>query len=66
MAATLSVTVNIPAADSRGAEVMWAAHALTIAAHEIRRAGGQVTNGKIVVQGGVNVGEWTYVPQAKS
>jgi hypothetical protein len=66
MAASVTVQIEIPSADSRGAEVQWAAHALAIAAHAIRRAGGAQTSGTITGEGGIPLGRWDYLPQAAS
>ena len=66
MAASLSVTVNIPTAETRAIEVKWCDRALQLAAHAIRRAGGQATSGDITGDGGVLLGSWVYTPEAAS
>ena len=66
MPASLSVTVNIPTAETRAIEVKWCDRALQLAAHAIRRNGGAQTSGDITGDGGILLGSWVYTPQAKS
>jgi hypothetical protein len=66
MAASFTITVNIPTADTRAIETMWAARAAQLAAHAVRSAGGAATSGNITADGGVALGTWAYTPQASS
>jgi hypothetical protein len=66
--ALLTLTVNnlAPALDKKTQEVAVIARALGIAAQLVQSQGGLVTSGNILVDGGVNIGTWTYTPQASS
>ena len=64
MAASFSVTVNIPNVDTRRAEVAHAARSAIFAAHDVQKAGGQATSGNVVMDGGIVIGSWSYTPQA--
>jgi hypothetical protein len=66
MAASLSITVNIPTSETRAIEVMWASRGAELASHAVRRAGGTVTTANITADGGQVIGTWTYTPQAAS
>ena len=66
MAASFSVTVNIPTSDTRAIEVMWSQRGAELAAGAVRKAGGAATSGTMFADGGVSIGTWTYTPQAAS
>lgn len=66
MAASFSVTVNIPTSETRAIEVMWAQRGAELAAGAVRKAGGAATSGTMFADGGVSIGTWTYTPQAAS
>lgn len=63
---TLTVNNQSPALEHKSSEVAVIARALGIAAQLVQSQGGLVTSGNITVDGGVNIGSWTYTPQATS
>jgi hypothetical protein len=66
VAATFTVTVNIPNSGTRAQELWWAAQGLEIAARSARSSGGQQTNGNILADFAQNIGSWSYQAQALS
>jgi hypothetical protein len=66
MAASFSITVNIPTCDTRRAEVMHAARCARFAAQAVQAPGGQQTSGNLVTETGTVIGSWAYTPQAPS
>jgi hypothetical protein len=66
MAASFSITVNIPTCDTRRAEVAHAARSAKFAAFALQSTGGQQTSGNLVMDGGIVIGSWAYTPQASS
>jgi hypothetical protein len=66
VAATFTVTVNIPDSGTRAQELWWAAQGLEIAARTARSTGGQRTSGDVLADFAQNIGSWAYTPQAPS
>jgi hypothetical protein len=66
MAASCTITVNIPTSDYRADEVMWINRALLLVAPVIRRDGGRTTSGNITADNGMLIGTWSYTPMAPS
>jgi hypothetical protein len=64
--ASFSITVNIPASDSRKAEAMWGARGAKLAIEGLQQASGQVTSGVMLADGAVNIGSWTYTPTSNN
>jgi len=60
--ASLSVTVNIPASNTRTAEVFWAARGAQLAAAGVEQGAGNVTSGNLITDGAQVIGTWTYTP----
>lgn len=65
MAASLTITINIPACDKRAGELLYAQRAAVLAGAAARAAGGALTSGAIIYDG-QNIGSWSYTPQAAS
>jgi hypothetical protein len=61
------ITINnpSPAMDKQAGEVALIQRALTLAALDVRSAGGKKSSGTIT-DGGVTLGTWTYTAQATS
>jgi hypothetical protein len=64
--AVITVNNQAPALDKKYSETQLIARALELASQAIRSAGGTVTSGNIVNDGGVVIGSFTYTPQATS
>jgi hypothetical protein len=62
--ASFTLTVNIPASDTRAIELNWVDQALRKAAQDSRSQGGVATSGNILVDSAQNIGSWTYTPTA--
>jgi hypothetical protein len=64
--AVITVNNQAPALDKKYSETQLIARALSLAAQSIGAAGGTVTSGNIVNDGGVVIGSFVYTPQASS
>lgn len=64
MSNIFSLTVTDTTKETKQAEVQQVARALSIAAHDVRAAGGAATSGTIFDDRGTSIGSWSFTGSA--